>query len=89
MINNETGVLQRVVQAGMDIDDVLYQSPAGPIAVHDVLYGYGKEIEKSGKDFFAHKRGFTPKSLRRALESAGFAGLKWMYDGIDTQHLFA
>ena len=66
-------VMQRVVQAGMDIDDVLYQSPAGPIAVHDVLYGYGKKIEESGKDFFAHKRGFTPKALRHALESAGFA----------------
>ncbi|MEO8345910.1 MAG: methyltransferase domain-containing protein [Betaproteobacteria bacterium] len=66
-------VMHHVVQTGMDIDDVLYQSPAGPIAVHDVLYGYGIEIEASGQDYFAHKRGFTPKSLQRVLDDAGFA----------------
>jgi SAM-dependent methyltransferase len=65
-------VLQRVVNSGMDISDVLYESPAGPISPHDVLYGFGKEIERSGQDFYAHKTGFTLKALRRALEKAGF-----------------
>ena len=66
-------VLHRVVQSGMDIADVLYVSPAGPISPHDVLYGFGKEIEQSGQDFYAHKTGFTAKSLRSALENAGFS----------------
>jgi len=65
-------VMSRVVQSGMCISDVLYDSPAGPISPHDVLYGYGKEIEQSGQDFYAHKTGFTAKTLHRALEQAGF-----------------
>ena len=68
-------VMQHVVQKGMDIGDVLYESPAGPITVRDVLYGYGKEIEQSGQDFYAHKTGFTPKLLHQTLERAGFAAI--------------
>jgi SAM-dependent methyltransferase len=68
-------VMQKVVQSGMDIGDVLYPSALGPITAHDVLYGFGKEIEESGQDFFAHKTGFTPKLLHGALERAGFAAI--------------
>jgi SAM-dependent methyltransferase len=68
-------VMQRVVQSGMDIGDVLYESPSGPITPHDVVYGFGKEIERSGQDFYAHKNGFTPKRLRNALEQAGYAAV--------------
>ena len=32
-----------------------------------------KKIAQSGNDFFAHKTGFTAKSLTRAFEAAGFA----------------
>ena len=66
-------VMRQTIERGLDIDDVLYEAPAGPIMVLDVLYGYGAEIESSGQDFFAHKTGFTPKSLQRALQSAGFS----------------
>jgi SAM-dependent methyltransferase len=66
-------VMRVAIERGLDLEDVLYQSPAGPITVLDVLYGYGVEIERSGQDFFAHKTGFTTKSLLRALQSAGFA----------------
>jgi SAM-dependent methyltransferase len=65
-------VMNHVVQSGMGILDRLYDSPLGPISPHDVLYGYGKEIEQSGQDFYAHKTGFTAKTLHRALEQAGF-----------------
>ena len=68
-------VIRRVVQSGMDLDDVLYQSAAGPITPHDVIYGYGKEIETSGQDFYAHKNGFTANRLRGVLERAGFASV--------------
>lgn len=66
-------VMQVTIERGLDIDDVLYQSPAGPITVQDVLYGYGAEIERSGQDFFAHKTGFTQKSLVKALQNGGFS----------------
>ena len=65
-------VMRVTIERGLDIDDVLYQSPAGPIMVLDVLYGYSVEIERSGKDFYAHKTGFTQKSLLKALTVAGF-----------------
>ena len=32
-------LMRAVVRDGRDIEDVLYQSPAGPIAVIDVIYG--------------------------------------------------
>lgn len=70
----DISVLMRVVvEQGLDIADVLYQSAAGPITVRDVIYGYGPEIERSGNDFFAHKTGFTEKSLLEVLRTAGFS----------------
>lgn len=66
-------VMRVTIERNLDIDDVLYQSPAGPIMVLDVLYGYSVEIEKSGQDFYAHKTGFTQKSLSKALQSSGFS----------------
>jgi hypothetical protein len=68
-------VMRRVIEDRMDITDVLYQSATGPISVQDVIYGLGTEIEQSGRDFYAHKAGFTPKSLGRTLTDAGFGGV--------------
>jgi SAM-dependent methyltransferase len=65
-------VMQAMVAKNLDIDDVLYQSKAGAIMVRDVIYGWGLEIERSQCDFFAHKTGFTEKSLISALNAAGF-----------------
>ncbi len=66
-------VMRITLEKGLDIDDVLYQSPMGPIMVLDVLYGHTGQIERSGQDFFAHKTGFTHKSLIAALTRARFA----------------
>ena len=65
-------VMRKVVNEGLDIDDFLYESPAGPILVRDVISGYGEEIERTGEDFYAHKTGFTPKALLKVLNDAGF-----------------
>jgi SAM-dependent methyltransferase len=72
-------VMRTVVERKLDIDDVLYQSGAGPIAVSDVIYGYGVEIQRSGNDFFAHKTGFTQKSLTAVLLAAGF---RFVFSGV-------
>ena len=69
-------VIQRVADAHLDLEDVLYVSPGGPILVRDVIYGWSKEIEQSGRDFYAHKTGFTPASLRKILEEAGFVWIR-------------
>ena len=65
-------VMRVAFERRLDIDDVLYTSPAGPITVKDVIYGYGAEIEASGQDFYAHKTGFTRKSLSKTLLGNGF-----------------
>jgi SAM-dependent methyltransferase len=65
-------VMKTMLDRNLDIDDPLYISPAGPISTRDVIYGFGAEIERSGNDFFAHKTGFTPQSLQRALNISGF-----------------
>ncbi|NOT15871.1 MAG: class I SAM-dependent methyltransferase [Methylotenera sp.] len=76
-------LMKIVVEKGMDIDDVLYQSPAGPIKVIDVLYGFTKQIERSGVDFYAHKTGFTKKSLQNVLAQAGFSSVYFSIGNIE------
>ena len=49
----------------------LYQSPAGPIAPIDVLYGHREAVAK-GKIYMAHKTGFTYSTLYNAFFKAGF-----------------
>lgn len=68
-------VFEDVLRRGLDIDDVLYESQAGPISTNDVIYGFGRKIAESGQDYYAHKNGFTHRSLVTALRSAGFAAV--------------
>jgi len=65
-------LMRIVVGKNIDIDDVLYQSQMGQITVRDVIYGYNVEIERSGSEYYAHKTGFTPKSLRKILIQCDF-----------------
>ena len=65
-------LIQIVAENNLDIDDVVYTSNVGPITARDVLYGYGPEIQRSGSDFYAHKTGFTVKSLTNILLQFGF-----------------
>ena len=66
-------VVLYMVQNNMDIDDVLYETSSGVhISIKDVMYGWGGQIEASGVEFFAHKTGFSEKSLTAALNKCGF-----------------
>lgn len=65
-------VMRQTVERDLDVDDILYVSPSGPIMVIDVIYGFSVEIERSGQDFFAHKTGFTEQSLSKVLHQSGF-----------------
>jgi Methyltransferase domain len=55
----------------------IYQSPAGPIAPLDVLYGLRSAIA-AGNDYMAHKCGFTFSVLCKLFLDSGF---KSVYGG--------
>ena len=48
-----------------------YNSPAGPIAPFDILYGHRKSIS-NGNLYMAHHSGFTKKVLAATLATVGF-----------------
>ena len=52
-----------------------YQSPAGPIAPIDMIFGHRKSIA-AGNSFMAHRTGFTPELIASALLDAGFAEVR-------------
>jgi hypothetical protein len=76
-------VFKTVVDNKLDIADVLYESALGPIRVIDVIYGYSKQIENSGVDFFAHKTGFSMSSLFNILQNAGFNNIHGQRSGFN------
>jgi SAM-dependent methyltransferase len=55
----------------------LYRSEAGDISALDVVYGLQSDIA-NGREYMAHRTGFTLKSLGRALNQAGFVNVQAM-----------
>lgn len=82
-------VIAALNERQLELDEVLYQSPAGPISSHDVIYGLQTEIEASGQDFYAHKTGFTPKSLSKMLVDGGFQKVFLTADPLLAVHALA
>ena len=78
-----TELMRVTVSQGLDVDDVLYTSTLGPVMVLDVLYGHSPTIERSGEEFFAHKTGFTQKSLSNAVARAGFSSMFCMTGNLE------
>jgi ubiquinone/menaquinone biosynthesis C-methylase UbiE len=64
-------LMDAVVTGKKDLMDTWYISNGGPIRFHDVLYGWGAQMER-GNLYYAHKCGFTVKSLAATLREAGF-----------------
>jgi len=54
------------------LTDPAYNSPAGPIAPIDILYGFRSSMAK-GNLYMAHRCGFTQKVLMSTLKDAGFS----------------
>lgn len=52
-------------------NEVLFNSPAGPICGMDLIYGYRKMLKD--KPHMAHKTGFTCSTLYDAFAEAGFS----------------
>jgi ubiquinone/menaquinone biosynthesis C-methylase UbiE len=53
------------------LTDAAYESPAGPIAPLDILYGHRPSMAR-GNLYMAHRCGFTEKVLVATLQAAGF-----------------
>ena len=51
-------------------EDVVYESPAGPVTGLDMFYGYRPVL--AAEPFMAHHTGFVAETLAAAMESAGF-----------------
>ena len=82
-------VISAMREQQLDLDDVLYVSGAGPITAHDVVYGWQAEIITSGQDFYAHKTGFTTKSLVKFLTEGGFRRIFLLNDEPFAVHALA
>ncbi len=69
--------LQRVAEQVVSdrLEDVLYESPAGPISPIDIIYGYRPFIAE-GNLFMSHKTGFTTMTIAQHLSRAGFINVK-------------
>jgi hypothetical protein len=65
-------VMVAVARNDLDLIDVLYQAPVGPIRVRDVLWGWQAQIERSGQPHYGHRIGFCRDTLGRALYAARF-----------------
>ena len=68
------------------LHEVVYQSPAGPVTAHDMIYGFGLALAQ-GSPAMAHRCGFTPTLLLQKLQEAPFAEIvlrRWVH-----QELFA
>lgn len=50
----------------------IYESAAGPVTAHDMIWGFGPAIA-AGSTAMAHRCGFTPTAFIRCLTDAGFA----------------
>lgn len=65
--------LQAVAQwiASDRLHETIYESAAGPVTPHDMLWGFSPAIA-AGDLAMAHRCGFTPTLLLRRLAEAGF-----------------
>ena len=61
------------------IEEPLYNSPAGPVAPLDMLYGFRPALA-AGNTHMAHKTGFTDVSLAQEFINAGFTWAKYAKD---------
>jgi SAM-dependent methyltransferase len=57
------------------LEEVAYESPAGPITPLDCVFGLRKAIA-AGQPLMAHRTGFTETTLRKHVERAGFSNVR-------------
>jgi len=65
-----------------DLEEAIYDSPAGPITPIDIMYGLRSSMAK-GNLFMAHRTAFTAKSLGDNLREVGFSNIRISREWID------
>lgn len=73
--------LGRDLAAGR-LEETLYRAEAGEISALDIVYGLRSDIE-GGREYMAHRTGFTARTLGRRLSQAGFARIQVARDDHD------
>ncbi len=53
------------------LDEAIYESSAGPVTAHDMIWGFGAAIAR-GETAMAHRCGFTPTVFLNCLKQAEF-----------------
>jgi len=53
------------------LHEIIYESAAGPVTAHDMVWGFGRAIAH-GNTAMAHRCGFTPTLFLLSLQQAGF-----------------
>lgn len=76
-----------ITRGDIDIEDTWYHCPGGAISFHDVIYGWHKAM-RAGNLYYAHRCGFSARSLSKALRAAGFVKSYVASDGMNL-HAFA
>jgi predicted SAM-dependent methyltransferase len=79
-------LMKDLIEGKKDLMDTWYRCPA-PISFHDVLYGWNAVMEE-GNEYYAHKCGFTQKSITKALRESGFKSVYVASDG-NSLHAYA
>lgn len=76
-VPNILGIMHKIVAEGLDLLDVMYESPIGPIRAVDMIYGLPLEkcAHPSQHVWFQHKTGFSKLTLAHALIAAGFTAV--------------
>ncbi len=69
-------IAQLVTEA--KLEQILYQSPAGPITPLDMLFGHQASLAKGNK-YMAHRTGFTADRLGNCLVEAGFIEVRILH----------
>jgi len=62
--------------------DTVYESPSGPIAAVDMLYGHRASVLR-GSEFMRHKTGFTKESFKQMLDDAEIENFRVKEMGFD------
>jgi protein O-GlcNAc transferase len=73
LVTDVQGLAQCI--AGGDLDAELYRTPAGPVAVVDLLWGERASLA-AGQQHLAQRTGFSAATLEHHLAAAGFASVR-------------
>ena len=64
----------RVIASGR-LEETLFRAEVGEISPLDIVYGLRSDIER-GREYMAHRTGYTARTLARRLNQCGFANIQ-------------